>query len=101
VEALRTAFGLDLFGFDVLVAASSSPSSPSTSSSAQSHLPSFSLHSTVARYEWLVVDVNYFPSYKEVSDFPSLLASYLTERALQDRTRKLQALMRNPGQAVP
>jgi inositol-1,3,4-trisphosphate 5/6-kinase/inositol-tetrakisphosphate 1-kinase len=73
VDALRAAFGLDLFGFDVLVA----PTPPS-----QQSYP----------YEWLVVDVNYFPSYKEVNDFPSLLAKYLTQRALQDRAHKLHSL---------
>jgi inositol-1,3,4-trisphosphate 5/6-kinase/inositol-tetrakisphosphate 1-kinase len=69
VDVLRTAFGLDLFGFDVLVATT---------------------RLQPEACEWLVVDVNYFPSYKEVSSFPSLLARYLTQRALQERTRKLQ-----------
>jgi inositol-1,3,4-trisphosphate 5/6-kinase/inositol-tetrakisphosphate 1-kinase len=59
VTALRHAFGLELFGFDILV----------------------SCHSK----ELFVVDVNYFPSYKEVSNFPSLLAKYLTQRAIQGR----------------
>lgn len=57
VAALKQAFGLELFGFDILVTSSS----------------------------LLVVDVNYFPSYKEVSNFPSLLANYLTQRAIDGR----------------
>ena len=57
VAALKQAFGLELFGFDILVTSSS----------------------------FLVVDVNYFPSYKEVSNFPSLLANYLTQRAIDGR----------------
>lgn len=58
VQALKRAFGLELFGFDILVSSSS---------------------------ELLVVDVNYFPSFKEVSNFPSLLAKFLVQRAVQTR----------------
>lgn len=57
VEALTRAFGLELYGFDFVV----------------------------ANRRLVVVDVNYFPSYKEVSNFPSLLAKYLTDRALASR----------------
>lgn len=59
VDAIKSAFGLQLFGFDILV------SSDQT--------------------DMLVVDVNYFPSYKEVPNFPALLATYLTDRAIQSR----------------
>jgi inositol-1,3,4-trisphosphate 5/6-kinase/inositol-tetrakisphosphate 1-kinase len=58
VAALRQAFGLDLFGFDILYTGE----------------------------VLLVVDVNYFPSYKEVTNFPYLLAQYLTHMAIQNRT---------------
>ena len=58
VDALKVAFSLELFGFDILV---------------------------TSEKELLVVDVNYFPSYKEVSNFPSLLANYLTQRAIDGR----------------
>lgn len=58
VAALRQAFGLDLFGFDILYTGE----------------------------VLLVVDVNYFPSYKEVTNFPHLLAQYLTHMAIQNRT---------------
>jgi len=57
VEALKRAFGLELFGFDILVSDN----------------------------RLLVVDVNYFPSFKEVSNFPSLLATFLVQRAVQKR----------------
>lgn len=50
-QLIRDEFGLTLFGFDVLVLA------------------------TNARP--IVVDVNYFPSYKEVDDFPARLRAYL------------------------
>mmetsp|Transcript_28264 Transcript_28264/g.40997 ORF Transcript_28264/g.40997 Transcript_28264/m.40997 type:complete len:666 (+) Transcript_28264:667-2664(+) len=69
---LKKAFGLELFGFDVLVKKRELESGDS-----------------VLR-EMLVVDVNYFPSYKEVSNFPSLLAQYLTQRAIEGRIKKLQ-----------
>lgn len=59
VESLRHAFGLELFGFDIIISANSK--------------------------EWLVVDVNYFPSYKEVPNFPGLLARYLSQRVLSKR----------------
>jgi inositol-1,3,4-trisphosphate 5/6-kinase/inositol-tetrakisphosphate 1-kinase len=58
VECLRQNFGLELFGFDILL---------------------------TPQKEYLVVDVNYFPSYKEVPNFPSLLAHYLTQRVLHQR----------------
>ena len=48
VEVLKRAFGLELFGFDILMGSTNG--------------------------ECFVVDVNYFPSYKEVPNFPSLLA---------------------------
>jgi len=59
VKALRKSFQLELFGFDVL------------------------LHTD--GNEIMVVDVNYFPSYKEVLNFPKYLARYLTKRAIDAR----------------
>ena len=65
VDTLRHAFGLELFGFDILLS--------------QDYK------------EFHVVDVNYFPSYKEVPNFPMLLAHYLTQRVLeQRRVRRLR-----------
>ena len=58
MDALKDAFGLQLFGFDILIAVDDT---------------------------MLVVDVNYFPSYKEVPNFPALLAKYLTDRAMERR----------------
>jgi len=66
VNALKSAFGLELFGFDVLI----SNESPDP--------------------RMLVVDVNYFPSYKEVANFPSLLANYLTDRVIRARIAQQQ-----------
>jgi len=61
VEVLKRAFGLELFGFDILMGSNNG--------------------------ECFVVDVNYFPSYKEVPNFPSLLAQYLTQRVLEQRRK--------------
>ncbi|KAL7508761.1 hypothetical protein ACHAXN_005844 [Cyclotella atomus] len=65
-NTLRAAFGLDLFGFDVLVKHEQNTSNLDVR-------------------EILVVDVNYFPGYKEVPHFPSLLAQYLTQKAVETR----------------
>ena len=58
VQALRQALQLELFGFDVICGKDQ---------------------------VLYVVDVNYFPSYKEVPNFAALLARYLTDRALERR----------------
>jgi hypothetical protein len=55
---MKKRFGLTLFGFDVILCRSKSAHSPV--------LP-----------EIVVVDVNFFPSYKEVPDFPSRLRAHL------------------------
>lgn len=65
-NTLGKAFGLQLFGFDILVTKGDD-----------------------GQKKLLVVDVNYFPSYKEMSNFPSLLAQYLTEKAVQGRLRSV------------
>lgn len=65
--ALRKAFRLELFGFDILVTE----------------------NDALGQRTMEVVDVNYFPSYKEVSSFPSLLAQYLTQRAVEGRIRSV------------
>lgn len=67
VEKLKQAFGLELFGFDVLITE----------------------YSKDTERQMLVVDVNYFPSYKEVHNFPALLAKYLTDRAIESRKKYL------------
>lgn len=62
-SAIRTEFQLSLFGFDVIIP----KPSPSTTSIPPSTL--------------LIIDVNYFPSYKEVGDFPTRLRSFLKKRS--------------------
>jgi inositol-1,3,4-trisphosphate 5/6-kinase/inositol-tetrakisphosphate 1-kinase len=71
-NTLRAAFGLDLFGFDVLVKHEQTKPQPGDI-----------IGSEVK--EIFVVDVNYFPGYKEVPHFPSLLAQYLTQKAVESR----------------
>jgi inositol-1,3,4-trisphosphate 5/6-kinase/inositol-tetrakisphosphate 1-kinase len=75
---LRDAFGLDMFGFDVLLC--------SSSSSSVSILDE-TISTSDAVKEMFVVDVNYFPSYKEVSNFPQLLAQYLAQCAIEGKNR--------------
>lgn len=70
-SVIRNAFGLELFGFDILVIDKQA--------------------SNKKEKEILVVDVNYFPSYKEVSEFPSLLAKYLSQRAIEGRFKSFQS----------
>lgn len=65
VDSLKRAFGLELFGFDILISSDHN--------------------------DWLVVDVNYFPSYKEVPDFPRQLANYLTQRVLRQRLQNMES----------
>jgi hypothetical protein len=73
-NAIRDAFGLKLFGFDVIVKHDQQNCPSSGSGSANE-----------GGREILVVDVNYFPGYKEVPNFPSLLAQYLTQKAVESR----------------
>jgi hypothetical protein len=54
-EQLKRHLGLELFGFDLIVARGTG--------------------------ELLVVDVNYFPSFKEVEDFPARLRAFLRAKA--------------------
>jgi len=58
---IREEFGLTLFGFDVVI-----PSEPAAPEAGQ----------------LLVVDVNFFPSYKEVEDFPQRFLAYLRRTGL-------------------
>jgi len=74
VDALKKAFSLELFGFDILV----------THKRTSVH-PNKQILSKEEEMEMIVVDVNYFPSYKEVSSFPSMLAQFLTQRAVEGR----------------
>jgi inositol-1,3,4-trisphosphate 5/6-kinase/inositol-tetrakisphosphate 1-kinase len=68
-DSIRKAFGLELFGFDILVARKEETN----------------------RKEMLVVDVNYFPSYKEVTNFPKMLAQYLAQCGIEGRLRSFEA----------
>ena len=67
-DSIRKAFQLELFGFDILVAHK---------------------NNALPQKEMLVVDVNYFPSYKEVTNFSELLAQYLAQCGIEGRLRSL------------
>ncbi len=79
-DAIRKAFGLELFGFDILV-------------TKKQHFDGNSQQGTenVCEKEMLVVDVNYFPSYKEVTNFSQLLAQYLAQCGIEGRFRSFEA----------
>jgi hypothetical protein len=92
-------FNLSLFGFDVIIPSrSSSASTPSTASSSSDSLADSPSGTAVGAeseavesamtssggpggVEILVIDVNFFPSYKEVGDFPQRLTALLREKA--------------------
>ena len=73
-DCIRKAFGLEVFGFDILLTVQGS--SPAI------------CHEKKLR-EMLVVDVNYFPSYKEVTNFSTLLAQYLAQCGIEGRVKSL------------
>lgn len=104
---LKKTFGLTLFGFDVIVPTTSATtsilSSSSCSSSSQDlseefHHESMEGNETEENHssnlnhhhhqqqrqpqpKLMIIDVNYFPSYKEVKDFPTKLKNYLRKKA--------------------
>lgn len=76
VNSLKDAFGLELFGFDVLITPVEECDNKCNNHTCDDKCR-----------RMLVIDVNYFPSYKEVTNFPALLAKYLTDRALESRRK--------------
>ena len=69
--AIRNEFGLTLFGFDAILPVQ--------------HSNSADLCGT-GGVEVVVIDVNYFPSYKEVCDFPHRLKRFLASRKAMSPT---------------
>lgn len=65
---LKKGFGLTLFGFDVLI-----PTHP--------QFPSMDSSTVPDEDQFLIIDVNFFPSYKEVHDFPSRLRKMLRNKS--------------------
>jgi hypothetical protein len=74
-QEISSEFGLSLFGFDVIVPLKPN-ASPSPDTTMAFHDSNLDEHS-----RFVVIDVNFFPSYKEVKDFPSRLRSFLREKA--------------------
>ena len=80
---LKDAFGLSLFGFDVIVSTQGTPT-PARLTGSCHEQTSTKVGEDGARNDikpFLVVDVNFFPSYKEVSDFPRILRAFLRRAA--------------------
>ena len=101
--ALRKEFGLTLFGFDCIIPSSGSASGSASGSGAPTGPPSGPVSVAAdagqggeggqggggggggyceGRPSHIeIIDVNFFPSYKEVGDFPRRLKAYLRRRA--------------------
>ena len=88
-DAIRKAFGLELFGFDILVTRKNSRNG-NTSNSCNSGNKNENRNNNDDKKEMLVVDVNYFPSYKEVTNFSQLLAQYLAQCGIEGRLRSFE-----------
>ena len=97
-KLMREQFGLSLFGFDVIFtnedlnnlknyhsltssSSSSSATTNSSSSNSSNHKSDFTQQQQQPPISMYVIDVNYFPSYKEVADFPSRLRKFLKSTA--------------------
>jgi glutathione synthase/RimK-type ligase-like ATP-grasp enzyme len=74
-KELKKTFGLTLFGFDVILPVGDDESS----SSAFIGRAGKTVRSGGKKL--MIIDVNYFPSYKEVKDFPERLKNYLKKIA--------------------
>lgn len=77
-DCIRKAFGLEVFGFDILLTVQDS-----SNATCQEKCQAKKFR------EMLVVDVNYFPSYKEVTNFSTLLAQYLAQCGIEGRVKSL------------
>jgi hypothetical protein len=81
-KVIKQEFGLTLFGFDVIVPINDNIDDNGVEdyidgySSSSSNIRSNSQDPTI-----MVIDINYFPSYKEVIDFPSRLRRFLRSKA--------------------
>ena len=64
-------FGLTLFGFDVII--------PSNNDITINNEVNVDLEPALPLLT--IIDVNYFPSYKEVTDFPIKLRKYLRKKS--------------------
>ena len=77
--ALRKEFGLTLFGFDCIIASAAAEEGEGEEEDGISRSSHSYRHSHPSKIE--IIDVNFFPSYKEVEDFPLKLKAYLRRRA--------------------
>ena len=83
---IKEEFGLTLFGFDVIILSESQrfnsiSSDKHNNSSGIVNSISVNSNSVGLDDQLVVIDVNYFPSYKEVGDFPLRLRQFLGKKA--------------------
>jgi hypothetical protein len=79
---LRKTFGLTLFGFDVIFPADDVVAEDDDSVSHEKKTTAEAASVSHSR-NLMVIDVNYFPSYKEVKDFPDRLRNYLRKLSFE------------------
>eukprot|EP01038_Epipyxis_sp_PR26KG_P005911 gene5911-8154_t len=82
-NAIREEFGLTLFGFDAILPTKHDNFNLDHCKSYDNPIerPSEMGSSLISESSIFVIDVNFFPSYKEVHDFPSRLRKYLRSKA--------------------
>ena len=71
-------FGLSLFGFDVIIPVMK----PKSCELCDSNYTTMNTYSN--DLDLVVIDVNFFPSYKEVVDFPNRLRTFLKSKKCHD-----------------
>ena len=88
-DSIRNHFQLSLFGFDVIVPSNPRPSGilsgrvtdpASCSTACMAGADVLSGEEDSLELELVVIDVNFFPSYKEVTDFPVRLRKFLRSK---------------------
>jgi hypothetical protein len=87
--AIRKEFQLSLFGFDAIFPIVSSVDNANNLNT-DLHNQSIDQNSTMKKnlLQFLVIDINYFPSYKEVPDFPVKFRQFLRKKASErERTQ--------------
>jgi hypothetical protein len=80
---LRKTFGLTLFGFDVIFPADAVAVTEEDDAGSHEKKSTIETVDFSQSRKLMVIDVNYFPSYKEVKDFPDRLRSYLRKLSFE------------------
>ncbi len=80
-KIIKNEFGLSLFGFDVII---SDDNKTEQVHAVRTYLLTYSLTYSLTQVCGLqIIDVNYFPSFKEVRDFPERLRKFLFTKCIK------------------